>query len=382
MDERIRCLAEAYAVSCRTEQAELLRRLGRIPAPTGAEGRRAAFCRDWLLAQGAEDVTIDHVGNVICRLGPKDAEDFVVFAAHMDIVFPDREPLPMEEREGKLYAPGIGDDTANLVDLLLAARYLIREKTSLRCGVLIVANTCEEGLGNLAGTRALFDAYGSKIRAFYSFDCHLGLCCNQAVGSYRYRITCRTEGGHSYFDFGRPNAAAILCGLAAELYAVPAPEGATYNIGKIEGGTGINVIPQRAELLYEFRSTSQSCLEEMEKRFRQVLANWSDRGGELAVDLLGIRPGNGPVDPAELAQLTAGSVDVIRTFYPGGIDSAPGSTDSNIPLSLGIPANTIGTVAGGGMHTREEWVELDSLPVGLAVALSLMLQYGDEGTFG
>lgn len=381
MKPKDRARAEAYAAACRQEQTELLRTLGQIPAPTRQEDLRAAFCRDWLLAQGAKRVTVDAAKNVICRLGDEESEDLVVFAAHTDIVFPDLETLPLREEGGRLFAPGIGDDTANLVNLLMAAKYLIQNQVRLRCGVLIVANACEEGLGNLDGTKALFAAYGARIRAFYSFDIYMPLCCDTAVGSYRYRVRCKTTGGHSYNDFGRANAIQILCGLVGELYQIQPPTRArtTYNVGRIEGGTTVNSIPQYAELLYEFRSTAQDCLEEMEQKFYGAVARWKDKGGELEVERLGVRPGNGPVDPEALRAFTARSDAVIRAFTGREPDHAPNSTDSNVPLSLGILANTIGTVDGGLAHTRQEWIELDSLSTGLKIVLALMLGYEADG---
>lgn len=375
MDQTIKQLAEQYAEACFAEQTDLLRRLGAIPAPTRQEDQRAAFCRDWLLAQGAQDVQLDSAKNVICKLGPQDGE-LIVFAAHTDVVFPDLDPLPMREEQGKLYAPGIGDDTANLVNLMMAAKYLLQSGRRLPCGLLIVANACEEGLGNLDGTKALFAAYGDRIKAFYSFDCWIPQCISRAVGSYRYRITCRTCGGHSYSAFGAPNAIELLCRLVEKLYAIepPAAEKTTFNVGRFEGGSTVNSIAQEATILYEFRSASQACLEEMEHKFRQTVEACSGLGGELTVELLGIRPGNGPVDPEALAAFTARSVDVIRTFCGEPVDERPCSTDSNVPLSLGIVANTIGAVRGALSHTREEWVELESLKPGLKIVLSLMLQ--------
>lgn len=371
MDERIK----AYASACAAEQIELLRTLGRIPAPSGQEDLRAAFCRDWFLAKGARDVTIDAAKNVVCRLGPQDGE-LLVFAAHTDVVFPDTEPLPMREENGVLYAPGIGDDTANLVNLMLAARYLLQNGLPERVGLLIVANACEEGLGNLKGTKALFRDYGDRIRGFWSFDCDMPQCVNSAVGSYRYRITCRTRGGHSYGDFGRPNAIEILCGLVEKLYAVepPTEERTTYNVGVFEGGSTVNSIAQEASCLYEFRSASQGCLDYMEGRFREVLESCRDRGGELTVETVGIRPGNGPVDPAAQAALTARAAAAIRAVCGEEPRICAASTDTNVPLSLGIPALTVGTVRGGLAHTRQEWVALDSLQPGLRLALTLMLQ--------
>ena len=129
-------------------------------------------------------------------------------------------------------------------------------------------------------------------------------------------------------------------------------------------------------MLYEFRSASQSCLEQMEQKFRQTVERCRNLGGELTVELLGIRPGNGPVDPAALAAFTENSREIIRSFWSGAVDETPCSTDSNVPLFRGIVANTIGTVRGGLSHTRQEWVELESLKAGLKIVLSLMLQYG------
>lgn len=377
MDQRIKAIAEEYAAACSEEALELLRTLGKIPAPSRQEDLRAVFCRDWLLAQGAVDVTIDKAKNVICKIGCEEHEDYIAFAAHTDIVFPDMETLPMREEDGKLYAPGIGDDTSNLVNLLMGAKYLLQNKIKLKYGVLIVCNACEEGLGNLDGTKELFAAYGSRIKAFYSFDGYTPQCCSTAVGSYRYKISCRTTGGHSYINFGEPNAIEILCRLVEELYKIEAPREVktTYNVGCIEGGTTVNSIAQECSMLYEFRSTSQRCLEMMEEKFNQTVEACRNLGGELTVELLGIRPGNGPLDMDELNAFTRQSADIISNFYTGDIDFAAYSTDSNVPLSLGIAANTIGTVLGALAHTREEWIDISSLPKGLGIVLSLMLLY-------
>ena len=380
MDQQIKSIVEDYAEESFEAQCALLRTLGRIPAPTRREDARAAFVRDWLLAQGAEKVEIDAAKNVICPIGPQDGE-LLVFAAHTDIVFPDLEPLPLREENGILYAPGIGDDSANLVNLLFAARYLLQRPSAQKTGLLIVANACEEGLGNLDGTKAVFARYGERIKGFYSFDCDMPQCICRAVGSYRYKISCKTVGGHSYSAFGAPNAIEILCKLVEKLYAIqpPTEEKTTYNVGRFEGGTTVNAIAQEASLLYEFRSASQACLEQMEQSFRRCVAECRGLGGELTVELLGVRPGSGPVDPETLRRFTERSADVIGSFAGQPASLRAASTDSNVPLSLGIPANTVGAARGGLAHTRQEWVELASLKPGLKIALSLMLLAQQQG---
>ncbi len=376
MEMDILTQAQRFAADHKEEQRALLRELGRIPAPSYQEDKRAVFVRDWLRAQGAQDVEIDKAKNVVCRIGCEGKKDWVAFAAHTDIVFPDTEPLPMEEHDGKLYAPGIGDDTANLVNLLLCAKFLLQNQVEMEPGILIVCNACEEGLGNLAGTKQLFADYGGHIRAFYSFDGYMPHCTCTAVGSYRYRITCKTTGGHSYADWGRPNAIAILSALVGELYKIQPPTQAktTYNVGRFEGGTTVNSIAQEASMLYEFRSTSQQCLEEMEGKFQAAVEACRGQGGELTVELLGVRPGDGPLDRAALEAFTGRTAEIIRSVCGCDAVISPQSTDSNVPLSKGILANTLGTVRGDLAHTRQEWVELDSLTTGLELALAIVLQ--------
>ena len=141
MEQSVKELVEKYAEDVKEEQLELLRTLGKIPAPSHQEDQRAAFVRDWFLKIGAKDVTIDKLKNVIVKINCDKYDEYVAFAAHTDVVFPDLEPLPMKEDEEKLYAPGIGDDTSNLVNLMMAAKYVIQNKLDTKCGILVVANS-------------------------------------------------------------------------------------------------------------------------------------------------------------------------------------------------------------------------------------------------
>lgn len=376
MKENLKQLVEAYVLEHTSEAEHLLVELGKIPAPSHQEGRRAEFCRDWLILQGAKDVEIDRANNVICRIHCEHPEGLVAFMAHTDIVFPDQDTLQMRLEGRKLYAPGIGDDTANLVNLLMAAKYLLKYEPDLKMGFLIIANSCEEGLGNLEGSKEIFRVYGDRIKGSYSFDCYLSQCISTAVGSYRYKITAKTAGGHSWKKFGCPNAIQVLCALVEKLYQLKVPEEpkTTYNVGYFNGGTTVNAIAQEASMLFEFRSVSQKCLQDMDLKLREITEDFS---GAFSIDmeLLGIRPGNGAVDLNELEKFTRQSIKIIKEFYHGELNLEAASTDSNIPLSRGICANTIGTVAGDGAHTREEWIDLDSLPAGMKIALSLMLYY-------
>lgn len=385
MNEKIKQLATAYADECHEEELELLRTLAQIPAPSGHEERRAEFIRDWLLAQGAPvgSVRIDDAKNVILSLpaGAGAADDGIaVFAAHTDVVFPDTEPLPLAESATRLLAPGVGDDTANLVGLLLAARYLMRNRIALDRPLLVVANSCEEGLGNLAGTRELFRQYDGRVREFTSFDLYLGMHVVSAVGSHRWRVMCHTQGGHSWENFGRDNAIEELCSLIEDLYAMELPTAAktTINVGRFEGGTTVNSIAEDASVLVEYRSASEECLELMYGKFVGLVEEHLRKGSRIDVKLIGRRPASGERIPAGQGELIARTDEVLREL--GGVTPIhqESSTDANIPLSLGVCAHTVGTVEGDLLHTREEWIEKDSLRRGLAVILALMLAHATD----
>ena len=371
-------LAEArdYATGVLPQEVELLKTLARIPAPSGHEEARARFVERWLTDAGATRVGVDDAKNVVCTLGDGSASRLVAFSAHTDIVAPDTAPLPMHEDGDRLLAPGVGDDTANLVGLLMATRHLIAHPKLIPpgLGVLVVANSCEEGLGNLRGTRALYEEYGGRIREHHSFDLYLPQVITRAVGSHRYRITCTARGGHSLRDFGRTNAIEVLCHVVEALYAIDPPEGVTYNVGTIEGGTTINCIAAHASMTVEYRAQRQSSLDHLRERLMRIVREAERPDAKIDVELIGDRPCDSGVDPNELRLIADEAAEVVETVTGEKPDCTPASTDANIPLSLRVPAVNVGAVRGGLLHTRDEWISESSLADGLAVILGIMLK--------
>lgn len=359
------------------EAVELLRTLGRIPAPSHFEHKRAEFVLDWLKAQGAENVYIDEALNVIYPIGADGGASISVLMAHTDIVFPDIEPLEMREEDGCIYAPGVGDDTANLVALMMAAKYIAENRTDPKMGVLVVANSCEEGLGNLKGSKRIMSDFAGRVHELISIDGGTDSVVNNAVGSCRMRVTVRAQGGHSYGDFGNTNAIVQMAQLIGKLYQKEPPKKArtTYNVGVIEGGTTVNSICGECSMLYEYRSEDRECLAEMDGFFKKTVEEMRAEGVDISVEVLGVRPCMGDVDPARLSKLTARMQGLIGEITGGSVGSGAGSTDANSALALGVPAVTIGAINGGGAHTRGEWVEIASLRPGLKIALATLLQY-------
>lgn len=367
-----------YIDEHREEAYQLLIELAQIPAPSNHEEKRAAFCKEWLEKQGAMGVYIDEALNVIYPVGCTDNNPLVVYMAHSDVVFPDMETLPLRVEEGKIFCPGVGDDTANVAALLTVAKYIAQHDVKTAdWGVLIVVNSGEEGLGNLKGSRKIMADFGPRIREFITLDGGGTGGTNRAVGSKRYRIGIDTEGGHSYGSFGNRNAIAYLASMIDALYAmkVPPKGKTTYNVGTISGGTSVNTIAQHAEMLYEFRSDERESLEIMEKHLNAAIELYRAKDVTVTVDLVGDRPCSGEVDEAREKALMDRAGAACEKYFDGTMTWYAGSTDCNVPLSMGIPAVCVGCYKGRGAHTREEYVEIDSLLPGLKVAFELLLHH-------
>ncbi len=355
---------------------DLTAELAVIPAPSNHEEKRAEWCKKHFESFGATGVYIDQALNVVWPVNCEGRNDIIVIMAHTDVVFPDTTPLPLKIENGKMCAPGVGDDTANLTGLLTVARYVKQAGLTPKTGVLFVANSGEEGLGNLKGSTQIMKDYAGRVKEFISFDGYYNGVVNNAVGSQRYRVTVKTEGGHSYGAFGNRNAIYYLAKLIDTLYGMKVPSKAktTFNVGMIEGGTSVNTIAQEASMMYEFRSEDKECLAIMEKMFLACVEAYRNMGITIDVEVLGVRPCKGDVDETALSALIQKTVDIVSQYA----DVPPlyaGSTDCNIPLSQGVPAVCTGIVLGGGAHTREEWIEISSMNTGLKIAMNYVLTY-------
>ena len=358
---------------------DLIVELCKIPAPSHQEEKRAEFCKAYLEDAGAQGVYIDAAKNCVYPYQCEGDGPIVVVMAHTDTVFPDLEPMPLRIEDGKIYSPGVGDDTTNLAILLLLAKYVAQHQPSASQGVLFVCNSGEEGLGNLVGCRRIMEDYGSRVTEFISLDGSYDSVVNRCVGSNRYRVEVITEGGHSYGAFGNRNAIRYLASMIDTLYAVKVPQGGktTYNVGMISGGTSVNTIAAQAQMLYEFRSDYQPSLEYMERFFHSVVDTYRNMGITVNVELIGQRPGMGPVPPDKQQALSEKCRAIISQYYKEPVYRS-GSTDCNIPCSMGIPAVTFGGYLGAGAHTRGEYVELASLETGFQIVAAVVMSYFEK----
>ncbi len=365
-----------FAIQNKEMTLDIVRDLCEIPAPSFDEGRRAEYCKKWLENAGAKGVYIDSVLNVIYPLNCEGSDELTVLCAHTDTVFPDTESYPeYREDEERIYCPAVGDDTVRVATVMMTAKYFIDNNIVPEKGVLFVLNSCEEGLGNLVGTRQLFKDFEGRIKQFVTVDASIGSYVNIAVGSHRYEVEAKTAGGHSYGKFGNKNAIEVLAGMVCEIYKlrVPEKEGAktTYNVGIIEGGTSVNTIAQSAKMLCEYRSNDRECLAVMEKEFARIFKEAESDDAEIIVTRVGERPCKGDVDLATEKKLIDAYSRAVKETNGMDSEGRPASTDANIPMSLGVAAIDVGAAVSFGAHTREEYLEKNSVVDGVEAIIRM-----------
>lgn len=366
--------------------ADLIR-ITETPAPPFKEAERAALFAQMLRDAGLKDVTIDAEGNVLAlRPGSEDGP-VVVVSAHLDTVFPEGTPITVTREGDRLFAPGIGDDSLGLASILAWVRHLESKGIATRQPILFVGTVGEEGAGDLRGVRHLFTkgAWKDRIGAFLSVDgADAGRIVHAAVGSRRYRLAFEGPGGHSYGAFGIVNPMAAMAETVRGMYAikVPSEPKTTYAASVVSGGTSVNSIPDRILLEIDMRSGDPGALARLEAAVLAAAeaavagenAARSVKAGAitLAPELIGDRPaGATPADHPLVETAVAAS---RGAGFTARLDDS--STDSNIAMSLGIPALTIGSGAGGGRsHSLDEYldIERERFVAGLTVGLAIIL---------
>jgi tripeptide aminopeptidase len=360
-------------------------RICSIPAPPFGERERALYLAEKFRQYGLHNAHLDAEGNCVGLRPGASLEPLLVVSAHLDTVFPPGTNFDVRRERGRLLAPGIADDGCGLVALVALLRALEICSIETEGSLLFVGTVGEEGEGNLRGARYLLTGgeWAGKVDAFISFDGPgVERITHAALGSRRYRVRLKGTGGHSWGDFGAANPVHALGRAVARLASYPAPTEprTTFNVGRIEGGGSVNVIPHEAAMDVDLRSASAEELMRLDAFFRRAVREAADdensqrRAGdpplELEMKLIGDRPSGETAVDAPLVRLTE---EATRAFgFRPRLDRS--STDSNIAISMGIQAVTLGTGGtSGNSHTLEEWFDPRGRETGLRRALLVML---------
>jgi len=369
-----------------------------IPAPPFGEQARSSWISDRFAEAGLTGIETDSIGNVMGlvpapHLPAESTGPVIVVSAHLDTVFPADTPIhPAITRTNghtRLAAPGACDNACGVVGLLALVHALIEAKIKLAAPLIVLANVGEEGEGDLRGVRHFYgtNPFASRVAAHVVLDgAGADSAVTQALGSRRFQVTISGPGGHSFTDAGTPNPIAALAEALYKLSQTPLPEEprTTMNVGTIQGGTSVNSIPESATASIDFRSTSSSELSRLEDALRRAVEE-AVKQSNLLSGLIHLRT-RGPLTftierigdrPAALLPAESPILEALRAVdrHLGlRTDLRLGSTDANLPISLGIPSLSLGAGGeGSGAHTLAEWYSDHDRESGLRRVLLLTL---------
>jgi acetylornithine deacetylase/succinyl-diaminopimelate desuccinylase-like protein len=379
--------ATAFIRSDQDRFVKELTTLTEIPSPPFKEQARAAAFAGLLRQSGLAGVETDPEGNVMAlRKGA--GKGLLVVNAHLDTVFPEGTDVRVKRQGTRLSAPGVGDDTRGLALLLSLVRAMDAARVHTVSDILFVGNVGEEGEGDLRGIKYLLQKgkYKGQVTQVIAIDGgDVNGVTTGGVGSKRYRVTFTGPGGHSYGAFGLVNPAFAMGDAIARFsrLTVPAKPKTTFNVGVVRGGTSINSIPAEVSMDIDMRSESCAELQNVDAAFLAVVRDAVDaenktrstKEGPVKADpkVVGERPcGETPM----ASPIVRAADAAIRSFglTPSFTIS---STDANVPMSMAIPAITIGRGGPGGrQHSPDEWTDVDPATnvkneqVALAIILS------------
>ncbi len=347
---------------------QLLIQIAKIPSPTGFERRKIEFLQKKSETSGITDISIDNIGNCVLKLPAKSSKKTILVVAHTDIACDPGKKVAIKEDEKYIYGHGICDNSAGIAGLLTTIKLIKKYKIQFPHNLIFGFTVGEEGLGAKRGMKQIIKDYGKQIDAVVNVESHpIGRITNQVIGQYRFELTIDTKaGGHSFRDFGRPNANVILAQIITDFSHIKLPQlkgKTTFNVGAMVGEGSINAISRNVSCLFEIRSEIESYLEHSKKKFLSILDKYRNHFPNVEIILKVLAETVPAIFPKShrIYQLT---MDVQKKL---GIKSKinSGNTDGDVSMAAGIPTVTIGTSEGWNTHSLDEYMEKESLLIGI-----------------
>lgn len=351
-----------------------------VAAPTFHEQHRAAVVATQFTQYGLHDITTDAMHNVYGRWpGQQPQHPALLISAHTDTVFPADTSLVVRREAQRIYGPGLGDNSLGVAALLALIRLFRDHDVHSAADIWFVANSREEGLGDLGGIRAAWERLGKRLGAAIVIEgLALGRIYHAGIAVRRLHITCHAPGGHSWLHFGQPSAIHALIALGAQITSLNPPQNprTTFNIGLINGGHSVNSLATSADLYLDLRSEEPETLGDLEQRVREFVAEVQQPPLRFEIEVVGDRPA-GKIDRNHgLVQLAAAALEAID--YTPIYES--GSTDANALLANGLPTVTIGITHGGQAHRLDEYIDTAPIAAGMWQLILLTLAAADHTT--
>ncbi len=349
-------------------------RITQIPAPSGHEVERARYVRAEFAALGYR-VDVDSIGNVIARRAGTGGGPTVVFAAHLDTVHPIETDVTVSRRGGRLFAPGVFDNSASVANMLAAARAMHQAGLRTR-GDVVFIGTVQEELG-LGGMTYWLDTNPSIPDMLIALDGGLGPINYGALGIYWSRMVFTADGSHTVTSRGKPHPARAASRCILDLYDIPlpppdAPVGAVYNVGMLRGGHVVNAIPEEVSFTVDLRTVDPSMLADLDRLIVATCERAASQEG-VGFERVWIQRSEAGGRPEQLESrrahpLVQTAIDILHhlEFDFGNRPAARpwGSTDANAGVVRGLPSISVGRALGGDQHTLREWADIESARIG------------------
>ena len=355
-------MIENYISTHISQFQEDLKRITLTPAPTFDESRRVELIQGMLEKLGYES-HIDEVGNLICFIEGQVREQ-IVYSAHVDTVFPIDTELDFIEKSGYYHCPGVADNSLAVTALIYLMKYIKLHDIVPHFDTYFLFNVCEEGLGNLRGIKHFIDSTPlSNLKTHFAIEGNkINRLTSTFVGSIRKRVSIKGSGGHSWKDYGNTSSVHVASNIISQLYEIELPQHSktTLNVGRIHGGTGVNVIPQQAEMMYEVRFVNQEDGLRVMDESLSIIESFNSGDINIDIETIGNRPAGQTHNDS-----VAMTVKEVHCSLGINTDEDIGSTDSNYPSSKGLSSFTLGLSNARNLHSLDEFVEIAPIQKGL-----------------
>lgn len=348
----------------------LLKEVASIPSPTGSEQEKMLFLKKKLKEIDTEAL-IDSIGNCVVKLPAKISKSkkkTILIVAHADTACDPGKNHKITEDAEYLYGHGICDNSAGVTGLLTVISLIQKHQIAFSNHLIFAFTVGEEGLGGKRGMKQIIKDYGKQIGAVINVESHhIGRVTNQVIGQYRSELSIDTKaGGHSFRDFGRPNANVILAQIISDFshFKLPQANGkTTFNVGQMKGEGSINAIPKIASCLLEIRSEDNGSLQKVRQAFESILKKYRKQYPNIDITVNVSAEVPAVIFP-ENHRIYKMTMDVQKQLgITPKIDA--GNNDGDVSLAKGIPTVTIGTTRGWNTHSLNEYMEKKSLQLGI-----------------